>query len=218
LHLLNAALALLSLLGVFWRPMLFFLPMLVLGVGYPMLRACLKARQAQFRSTCQFALPLRMLTAFLHVLQPVARLWGRLEHGLTPWKRRGNVGPVFPHTRKWAIWTEMWVDPDERRTRLEQTMMEMGFTVWRGNSYERWDLEIIGGFFGSARVLMAVEDHGSGKQYVRFAAWPRYSRLALALGFFGALIAIVAASEGESLVAFVLGAGAALLSFATISE
>jgi hypothetical protein len=112
----------------------------------------------------------------------------------------------------------MWVDPDERRTRLEQTMMEMGFTVWRGNSYERWDLEIVGGLFGSARVLMAVEDHGSGKQYVRFAAWPRYSRLALALGFLGALIAIVAASEGESFVAFVLGAGAALLSFATISE
>jgi glycosyltransferase involved in cell wall biosynthesis len=219
LHLLNAALALLSLLGVFWRPMLLFLAMLVLGVGYPILRACLKARQAQFRSAGRFErFRLRALTAFLHVLQPVARLWGRLQHGLTPWKRRGNVRPVFPHTRQLAVWTETWVDPDERRMRLEQKIIDMGFRVWRGNSYERWDFEIIGGLLGSARVLMAVENHGSGRQYVRVASSPRYSRLALSLGFMGVLIAAGAAASGNSVVAFVLAAGAALLWFATILE
>ena len=219
LHLLNAACAILSLLGVFWGPMLFFLPMFVLGVGYPMLRACFKARQAQFGSTGGFKrFRLRALIAFLHVLQPIARLCGRLRHGLTPWKRRGNVRPVFPRTRKWAVWTEMWVDPDERRVRLERELIDMGFTVLRGNPYEAWDLEIIGGLLGSARVLLAVEDHGSRRQYVRFAAWPRYSRLALSLGFLGVVIAGVAASGGESLVALVLAGGATLLWFATILE
>jgi len=219
LHLLNAVLALLSLLGVFWRPMLLFLPMLGLGLGFPMLRACLKARQAQFRSTRRFErFGLRAMTAFLHVLQPIARLWGRLEHGLTPWKRRGNVGPVFPRRREWTVWTEMWVDPIERRTRLEQAITEMGFTVWRGNAYEPWDLEVIGGLLGSTRILMAVENHGSGRQYVRLAAWPRFSRLALALGLLGAVIAMAAAFGGKSLVAILLAGGAALLLFATTVE
>jgi hypothetical protein len=112
----------------------------------------------------------------------------------------------------------MWVDPIERRTRLEQAITEMGFTVWRGNAYEPWDLEVIGGLLGSTRILMAVENHGSGRQYVRLAAWPRFSRLALALGLLGAVIAMAAAFGGKSLVAILLSGGAALLLFATTVE
>ena len=69
--------------------------------------------------------------------------------------------------------------------------------VFRGNAYEPWDLEIVGGLLGSARLLMAVEDHGSGRQYVRFAAWPRFSKLALALTLVGALFAVAAWLNGE---------------------
>ena len=81
----------------------------------------------------------------------------------------------------------------------------------RGNAYEPWDLEIVGGLLGSARLLMAVENHGSGRQYVRFRAWPRYSKVALALASVGALIAVAAWRNQEPFVAWVLAEGSALL-------
>src|SRR2546429_523414 len=34
-----------------------------------------------------------------------------------------------------------------------------------------WDLEVRGGFFGAARLLLAVEDHPGG-QLVRLRSWP----------------------------------------------
>jgi hypothetical protein len=58
---------------------------------------------------------------------------------------------------------------------------------------------------------MAVEDHGSGRQYVRFAVWPRFSKLAMALTLVGALFAAAAWLNDESFVAWVLAEGAAVL-------
>ena len=46
-------------------------------------------------------------------------------------------------------------------------MAESGVTVRRGNAHEVWDLEVIGGLLASARLLMAVEDHGSGTQLLQ---------------------------------------------------
>jgi GT2 family glycosyltransferase len=212
LYLLNAALALLVALGFLWRPMLAFSPPLCLGVGYPLFRAALKARQARFTSSHRsLHLPMRALTAVLHVVQPLARLWGRLKHGLTPWKKRGLTTPVLPFRRKWALWTETWIEPQERLCSLERALTACGVTVWRGNAYEAWDLSVVGGLLGSARVLMAVEDHGSGNQYIRFAAWPLYSKLGLTLSIAGMTIAGAAAVGHELLVAGVLAAGSVLL-------
>jgi len=219
LHLLNAALAILSVLGFLWPPMLLFFPFLCLGVGYPLYRATLKASQARFTTFHGLdRLCLRALTTMLHVLQPLVRLWGRMKHGLTPWKRRGSIGPVAPYRRNWTLWTETWVEPSERLSTLEESVTETGLTVLRGNAYEPWDLEIVGGLFGSARLLMAVENHGSGRQYVRFQAWPRYSKLARALALVGALMAIVAWGNQELLVAFVLAEGAGLLLGGSVLE
>jgi O-antigen biosynthesis protein len=147
----------------------------------------------------------------LHVLQPMARLWGRLQHGLTPWKRHGSAGAIIPYRRESALWTESWIDPHERLRKLEQDIAQTGLTVWRGNAYEPWDLEVVGGLLGSARALMAIEDHGSGRQYVRLAAWPRYSKLAVIFAVVGAIIAGGAAMSQEFVIAGLLVAGSALL-------
>jgi len=212
LHLLNLALALLSILGFFWRPMFLFLPLLCLGIGYPLFRAARKARQARFAALRRWdRVRLRALTTALHILQPLVRLWGRMKHGLTPWKRRGRIGPVVPYQRTWTLWTETWVDPSERRSTIEERITEAGLMVFRGNAYEPWDLEIVGGLLGSARLLLAVEDHGSGRQYIRFAVWPRFSKLAVALTLVGALFAAAAWLNDESFVAWVLAEGAAVL-------
>jgi hypothetical protein len=47
--------------------------------------------------------------------------------------------------------------------------------VLRGGDFDRWDLELRGGLLGCVRILMAVEEHGGGKQLVRFRAWPKCS-------------------------------------------
>jgi GT2 family glycosyltransferase len=219
MYLLNGALALLSLLGILWRPMLLFLPLLCFAGGYPLVRAILKARQAQFPGHPLAHLwKFRVVTVGLHVLQPLARLWGRLEHGLTPWKRRGRAGAVLPYRREWAIWTEKWIHPHDRLLQLEQAVRASGFIVSRGNAYEPWDLHVAGGLLGSARVLMAVEDHGAGKQYVRIAAWPRYSRLALILTIAGTVIALAGVLSGQFIVAALLAAGSSLLFSGSLSE
>jgi hypothetical protein len=38
-------------------------------------------------------------------------------------------------------------------------------------------LEVRAGLLGSVRLLMAVEDHGAGNQFVRVRLWPRWSLL-----------------------------------------
>jgi hypothetical protein len=219
LYLLNSALLLLSALGLLWPPMLLFVPFLCILGGYPLLRATLKARQAQFGAVRRSRQCwLRGLTAVLHALQPLARLCGRLQHGLTPWKPRGEGSAVFPCRRHWSLWTEKWVEPRERLRKLEQAIAASGLAVRRGNAYEAWDLEIIGGLLGSIRVLMAVEDHGAGNQYVRLAAWPLYSKLGMALSVVGLVLAGAAAISDQFIVAFVLGSGSALLFFESVLE
>jgi GT2 family glycosyltransferase len=213
LYLLTGALMLLSALGLFWHPMLVFVPPLCLTFGYPLLRATYKARDAHFSNLPggRRQLPLRFLTAFLHVLQPLARLCGRLQHGLTPWKGRGITEPVLPYRRRWAQWTKERVEQNERLQRLEKSMARSGFRVVRGDGYERWDLEVFGGLWASARVLMAVEEYRSGMQYVRFAAWPRYSRLSLFLSLMGIAIAFAAALDEEFGIASMLAAAAGVI-------
>jgi hypothetical protein len=54
--------------------------------------------------------------------------------------------------------------------------------------------------FGEVRLLMAIEEHGSGKQNVRFRVWPRIPRVALSLIPFP-IFAIWAAAEGAPVAA-----------------
>jgi hypothetical protein len=65
-----------------------------------------------------------------------------------------------------------------------------------GGDYDRWDLEIRGGLFGGARLLMATEDHGSGRQMVRFRIAPKWSRTALMPTALFAVVSLGAAGDG----------------------
>jgi hypothetical protein len=110
------------------------------------------------------------------------------------------------------------MDPHDRLAQLERSLVATGFIVTRGNAYEPWDLEVVGGLLGSARILTAVEDHGAGKQYVRLGTWPRYSRLGLILIAAGILTACVAFLSAEYVVAGVLAAGSIVLLTASALE
>src|SRR5437868_3686000 len=117
--------------------------------------------------------------------QPLARLRGRLQFGLTPWRRRGTAGLALPLPRTAALWSERWLDLDQRLRTVEARLKTAGAAARRGGAFEHFDLEVRGGLLGAVRLLVAAEDHSGGAQLIRFRWWPRcsYGGLALAAVF-----------------------------------
>jgi hypothetical protein len=135
-------------------------------------RGGLRADLGRHGPTVVHRLALRSVTSFLHLLQPAARLRGRLAHGLSPWRQRGTTAAAFPRRRSHAQWYESWSQPRERVARIEQAARDAGVRVVRAGPYARWDLEISGGAAGRAKLLTTVEEHGRGRQLVRSRVSP----------------------------------------------
>ena len=193
-HLLTLALALVSLLGIVWQPLLWALPFLVLFVGLPVAQAVVSAASESFSGPRHTWGRRRALTALMHLMQPIARLRGRLRHGLTPWRSRGERWPMAPLPRHLALWTEKWRAPEARLHGIDHGLREQGAVVRMGGGFDRWDLDVRGGPFGSARLLMAVEEHGQGRQMVRARIRPAVAR--------GAWILLAVLAGATALVAF----------------
>ena len=216
-YLVIAALVPLCALGFLWKPLFWVLPLLGVTLAAPVIQAALSASLVHFanpRSRLGW-FKLKSLTALLHLLQPLARLTGRLRFGLTFW-RVSATSFTLPWPRKLAIWTKNWRDPNDRLKSLETALKEGGAYVWRGGDYDRWDLEVRAAAFGYARLLMAVEDHGAGNQFVRVRAWPRCSVLdCMPIFVFGGLSA-AAAFDGAWVASGILGSISAFLASLTL--
>jgi GT2 family glycosyltransferase len=198
-YLLIPPLFLLSLLGFVWEPLLYLLPVLVIALALPVLQALLSAGRARF--TSQPATPwqrykLFWITAFMHVQQPLARLIGRLRHGLSPWRRAARGGWRAPVRRTLSLWHERWEAPSDTLDTLRAALAASGVAVSTGGDYDAWDLEIRGGLFGAARLLMATEEHGGGKQMLRFRLWPRWNGFAILTAVLFAAVSIGSAADG----------------------
>jgi O-antigen biosynthesis protein len=199
----------LAITALSWKPLLGILP-LAIAVTLTLLQVGKSAALAS-RSTPHPSFVTRMrrsiMIGFLHMLQPVARLSGRVKYGLTFWRRRGVPGFAFPRIRTFAFWTRKWMAPENRLGRVERWLREHRSIFFNGHDFARWDLEIRSGAFAAARVLMAVEDQGSGTQYVRFRVWPTIRPVAIAsVGLFAALTT-VAGLDAAWVMCAVLGAG-----------
>ena len=142
----------------------------------PLIHAVMSGAQAFFRIVPRSRwsrFKLATVTALLHFLQPAARLWGRLCYGLTPWRRRGSGNLVVPWPGTVNLWSENeWLSSEQRLAAFETALRSAGAAVARGGEYDRWDLEVRGGLLGTARLLMVIEEHGAGKQYIRMRFWP----------------------------------------------
>jgi O-antigen biosynthesis protein len=210
-YLVVAAAVGLAVLGTLWHPLLLLAPLAVVGLVVPVVRAWRQTAHARFSSARSSAQRLvrRGLTAFLHLMQPVARLAGRMSRGLTPWRHHlhGRAALPFPGTR--LHWRERWRSHEATLQGMEEWLRETGALVSRGSGYDGWDLEVRAGGLGSARLLMATEEHEGGRQLVRVRWWPRPSAAGLVV-FGSALAAAVAAAAGAAWpVAAALGAAAA---------
>lgn len=207
-YLIVAALFILSLIGLLWMPLLFTFPLLILVAGISLLQAGLTAAHATYTDSPRSRferLKMFLLTGFLHQLQPLARLVGRASYGLTPWRRRKPPHLAFPRPRTDSIWSEQWQAPEERLAFMETVLKEGGAVTQRGGEYDRWDLNIRGGLFGMVRLRMAYEEHGGGKQMLRFRSWPLFSPIGYVSTFFFAVLSLLAAFDGAFLASGILG-------------
>ena len=100
---------------------------------------------------------------------------------------------------------------------MREAISREGARVTDGGPYDRWDLEVSGGTLASARLLIAVEDHGAGRQYVRIGLWPKCSGIGLAMIAFLASVAGAAATSAAWAAAVVF-AGAAALVIARVGQ
>jgi GT2 family glycosyltransferase len=220
-YLVIVALATLSALGVYWWVLFLALPMLALAVGALLAQAALSAAQASFTSkpgSRMARLALYSLTAFLHLLQPLARLSGRMRYSLTPWRRRCAPACLLQWAATSTIWSKHWQAPNEWLQTMEAALRATGTCVYRGGDYDRWDLEVRGGIFGSTRLRMAIEEHGAGQQLVRFRTWLRCSPGPFALTLLLAILSTGAAMDRAWVAYILLGVATVLLALRTLQE
>jgi len=153
----------------------------------------------------------RIVVFALCLLQPPARLWGRLGHGLTPWRRRGPRVLALPRRRGARVWSERWHSAEQWVERLRAQLADHTTHVARGEEFDTWDLELRVGALASGRIRVAVEEHGQGRQLVRLRAWPRVSAHAAAAGAALVALALSAALRHALVAACLLGLAAAWL-------
>jgi GT2 family glycosyltransferase len=211
----------LSVLGAVWAPLLLAVPVLMLASGMSVAHAVRSAMAASFPSRpCSrlTRLKLRTLTALLHLVQPLARLCGRVRHGLSPWRRRGISDFSVPRPRTFSVWNDRWRDPADWLRMVELALRAEGLAIRCGGDYDNWDLEVRSGLFGVARALMAIEDHGAGTQFVRARTWPRWSPTGLALAILVAALSFGAAVDGAWFASAILGFSTVLLAVRMLQD
>ena len=163
----------------YWHPWILGL-LLLLSLGATVAQAVIGALQSQFDQPPKARLKLlklRLLTMWCHLIQPIARLKGRITCGLTPWRMRLCDGFRLPIPAEWKVWSERWRAPEQRLAELEHIIKKRQMHVRRGGDFDSWDLALRSGAFGGVRLCMGVEEHGAGKQLVRVRARPIFSKL-----------------------------------------
>ncbi len=211
-YLVIAALALLAGLGFSWKPLHGTWPLLILAVTALLVQAGRCAFGASFKVASGPELwKRRALTGLLHLLQPMARLIGRVRHGLTFWRRRTATGYAVPRPWTADIWTKRSAGVEERLQYIEKNLRKWGWAPVRGGDCDHWDLKASGGIFGSAHLFLAAEYHGSGRQLLRIRSWPRCSLTATVLATVLAGLAYAAGREAIWTACVLLGAAAFLI-------
>lgn len=199
----------LSLLGLTWTPLLWTLPLLFVAILIPIVQAVICASKVSFPTPVESIsrlIALRLCSVKLHLLQPLARLFGRYQHGLTPWRKRGGLGSPFEGRcyRQFKLWSESGRSSGQWLGKIQRSILAENVPLTCGGDFDPWDLEIRGGMMGRARLLMAVEEHGHGKQQIRFRVKSLISSWVLVLGAILGTIAALALLDNAYFVSLVL--------------
>jgi hypothetical protein len=207
--------AFLSAVGASWATLLWFAPLLVAGLSLTLLRAANAGKRATFHPQPSSKLRragVRLLVVCLHIIQPAARLIGRVQHGIRPWGWR-RLTRTVPLPAIVSFWSEHWEAIESHQSQLESILKESGAVAVAGGNFDPWDLSISGGLFGAIRVVAMVEEHGSGHQLCWFRAWPKVPRTALAILLVLVTAAGLAVMDHAAVAGISLALTAAVLGF-----
>jgi glycosyltransferase involved in cell wall biosynthesis len=134
----------------------------------------------------------RAMIGWLHFLEPLARDWGRLKGGLTPWRssfhrtkevsRRSSSRwwqklQPFKRSVEWPFPGDMIPEKNIILNSLTKALNADSCSVGWNADYQDWDLKIGRGAFGEASLRMVLEYHGGPKRIARFSAVIRPSKL-----------------------------------------
>jgi GT2 family glycosyltransferase len=182
-NVITAALAALALLALEWPAFAWAVPLLALSAGAQLTQAWLAAGEATYPSGGRgWDRPrLALLTALLHLAQPVARLTGRVRYGLSPWRWCRWAGFASPLPTTTLVWAEQWAAPESRLATIVEALAAVPAVVGHGGPTDSWDLGVRGGMVGGTRLLLLTEEHGAGRQLVRVRARPRVRPAVVAL-------------------------------------
>jgi GT2 family glycosyltransferase len=209
----------LSALGLFWKPLRYSAIFAVSAAATSLIRAWHCAGKTAISKTGKSdRLKRRGLTTCLHLIQPIARLAGRLRSGLTPWRRNGEGPFRFPRSCHAWIWSEQWRSLTAWLEFLESEIRATGATVVRGGEFDHWDLEVRDGTFASLRIRATLEEHGGGRQLVRFHSLPRVSPVPMGLGLLCTALSAAAAIDQAAAVTVILSVPAAWLFLRIVSD
>ncbi len=222
-YLLSALLAILAPLGFMWQPLLWLWPLFIISILLVVMQAIVSSsKSASLQPDQNKNFKYRLLIIFLHIIQPIARLYGRFKHGLTPWRRRGaalNSKFIFMFgSRVFTHWSEKWRTPEDWLTDIEKKLFALKTMVKRGGQFSNWDIQVRNGLFSKSRGLLTTEEHGAGKQYLRFKCRAHYSFYGLLLIGIISVLAILATLDKEFIVAGILGAMTVILGLRFILE
>src|ERR1051326_7632152 len=160
-YLSTAALVGLAALGIAWRPLLWALPLAGLSLGIALVQGALSAaramstsvsasrragpRRALFIASLHLLQPMARLSgrigtgvspspphplpAARHPLQPMARLSGRIGMGLSPWRLHAPAGVAVPRGRSASYWSGRWLGSSERLAALQAFLLERAASI-----------------------------------------------------------------------------------------
>jgi glycosyltransferase involved in cell wall biosynthesis len=172
-YLFSLFLAILGGLGFLWAPLLWAWALFAASLMVVIAQAIRSASKNVSLSPVQKKNPrYRIFIAWLHLIQPVARLYGRFMHGLTPWRKRGaKVRPGFLlpiGSKTFTHWSETWKASETWLTKIEDQLKSIKARVRRGGQFDDWDLQLKSGLLVRSKGLLAIEEHGGGKQFLKF--------------------------------------------------
>ena len=88
---------------------------------------------------------------------------------------------------------------------LRSNFRSGGAIATGGGDFDHWDFHIRGGLFTAAFLRLAVEEHGGGKQLLRWRVWPHVSTGLLIASAILAALAFRAAKDHARIAAAALG-------------
>jgi O-antigen biosynthesis protein len=212
--LLVALLGEISAFGLLWAPLLVAAPVFFALVAWILAGAIAngwRSHHPRPGESRRETLKRRAVTSLLFLLQPLARLAGRLRNGLSPWRRRARPLPALPHPRTVEVWSESWRDPTAWVEQLQDGLTAAGGFVHSGGPFDRWDLDLRAGVLGGVKIRTAVEEHGNGKQLLRARIWPRATATGRLTVLVLVLLGVFAVYRDQPEIAIAIAVGIALL-------